>query len=255
MIRALLVSILSIVALCSCSLGMQQFHCGIRKHDIPQLVLISGKQEVELVKNVWIYSDVAHLPGSTGTGKSTLGLSIALKLGYSKFVSTDTVRQVLRSFESNAALHRSSYEGTEDAVRQWKECCSAVEPSINYLVKDALKRRTSLVIEGVHVAPNNDLLEEWKSAGGVAVGCVLTVRDSATHKKFIAKRGESSDSAICNPTARKQLKHFSRIRDIQVEMQRLAVQHNWLQIEQTPVPLSNPVNVILDFLQQPQRPL
>jgi hypothetical protein len=52
MIRALLVSILSIVALCSSSLGMQQFHSGIRKHDIPQLVLISGKQDVELLKSV-----------------------------------------------------------------------------------------------------------------------------------------------------------------------------------------------------------
>jgi 2-phosphoglycerate kinase len=101
----------------------------------------------------------------------------------------------MRSFispEISPALHRSSYAKPtmtttshhygdnidqeknqhhhvdDDPVRSWLETCAVLHNSIRGLVDDAIRRGVSLVVEGVHIVPGNDLLEEWKRAGGVA---------------------------------------------------------------------------------------
>ncbi|MEC9118545.1 MAG: zeta toxin family protein [Candidatus Thermoplasmatota archaeon] len=51
------------------------------------------------------------IAGATGTGKSTLAHMVAHELDFSRCVSTDTIREVLRcnlSVSEFPALHRSS---------------------------------------------------------------------------------------------------------------------------------------------------
>ena len=97
------------------------------------------------------------ISGSPGTGKSTFGMAVALDQGILKCVSTDTVRQVMRSFvaaEVSPALHRSSYAGAfegDDPVRSWRETCTVLSASVEALVDDSIARGVSLVVEGVHV--------------------------------------------------------------------------------------------------------
>ena len=173
--------------------------------------------------------------GGPGTGKSTFGMSVALDQGILKCVSTDTVRAVMRSYVPHGicpALHRSSYQSTDDGddpVKSWKETCDVLESSVEGLVDDAINRGTGLVLEGVSIKPSNKWIKKWEDAGGVAIGCMLTVPDEDVHKSLLLKRGFITGKG--NPEAKK-LKSFDRVRLIQAEMVRLAVESNWLLIEQ-----------------------
>jgi 2-phosphoglycerate kinase len=186
-------------------------------------------------------------------GKSTLGMTLALNSGFLRCISTDTVRQVLRSAaeqnphwsdaEAFDALHRSSYEGCGDAVEQWQQCCDVVRPAIDALVHDALRRRISLVVEGVLLDPDHlqrDAISLWRAQGGCAMGVLLAVPDADQHRKALTERGHM-----------KQLRFFDRIRLIQSELQWRARQHNWMLLAQQRQPQlrDDPVlaiNAILD---------
>lgn len=49
------------------------------------------------------------LAGTSGTGKSTLASLIASRLGIQAVISTDSVRQVLRTVSADPLLHESTY--------------------------------------------------------------------------------------------------------------------------------------------------
>lgn len=184
------------------------------------------------------------ISGCTGTGKSTFGMTVALNQGILKCISTDSVRQVMRSFITpsiSPALHRSSYSGNGDAVENWRECCQVMEDSIDGLVEDAIKRGVSLVLEGVHIVPSNRLIDKWKSVGGDALGCLLVITDEKEHRDLISLRGE-----LTKKGSEKQNNAFHRIREIQQEMISLTTAHGWLQIEQELGP--NPMDIVSDAL-------
>ena len=172
------------------------------------------------------------IAGCTGTGKTTLAMSAALELGMVKCISTDTIRVIMRAEHHDAslhpALHRSSYSGQGEVVTQWKECCEALDVGVQAVLQDSSDRRYSMVLEGVHLVPTNDLLNQWRSQGGDAVGCLLTIPDEDFHQNLIVKRGK-----VMTKRAEEQLRSFHRIRRIQDEMIKLAHENKWLIIEQT----------------------
>ena len=194
--------------------------------------------------------------GGPGTGKSTFAYSVALDQGILKCVSTDTVRAVMRSYipESiSPALHRSSYQSADDGddpVKSWKETCDVLESSVEGLVDDAINRGTGLVLEGVSIKPSNKWIKKWEDAGGVAIGCMLTVPDEDVHKSLLLKRGFITGKG--NPEAKK-LKSFDRVRLIQAEMVRLAVESNWLLIEQKVEP--DPLDMVAGRLKKKRKDL
>lgn len=175
------------------------------------------------------------IAGSPGTGKSTFAMSVALDLAILKCISTDTIRATMRSFVSpdiSPALHRSSFAEAFEGdcpVRSWKETCSVLSPSLEGLIDDAMKRRISIVVEGVHVVPNNDLIQKWKEAGGTAVGVLLQVQNEEKHKRQLRKRGVMTGVIAAEE---RKIASFDRIRSIQDEMMRLAKESRWIQIEQ-----------------------
>jgi 2-phosphoglycerate kinase len=185
------------------------------------------------------------IAGCTGSGKSTFGMTVALNQNILRCVSTDTIREVTRtiSVSQSAALMRSSYEGDGDAVENWNECCTALDSGIDGLVKDAMRRGTSLVVEGVHIRPSNELLNRWRKGGGVALGCLLMIRDAEAHKSLIFKRGE-----ITKKGEDKKLKAFERIRNIQSAMFKMAVACDWQLIEQKLEP--DPLDIVTSLLSE-----
>lgn len=170
-------------------------------------------------------------------------MSLALGQGILRCLSTDSVRQVMRTFDKSPALHRSSYSGSGDAVTEWLECCQVLDESVNSLVDDAMNRGISLVMEGVHIVPNNNIVDRWVARGGRALGCLLTIKDEKAHRNLIYNRGE-----ITTKGAEQQIKAFSRIRIIQDEMIRLAIQHKWLLIEQRLEP--DPIDIVTEILER-----
>lgn len=169
------------------------------------------------------------ISGCTGTGKSTFGMSLALNQRILKCISTDTVRQVMRTFqnaEEFPSLHRSSYQGEGDAVTCWKESAHVLDKGIEGLVIDSMRRGVSLVLEGVHIVPQNELLEMWRKNGGLALGIVLYIEDAEAHKNLLINRGAKT----AGYTTGQQLEKFTRIRTIHDEMVRLGTENNWLKI-------------------------
>jgi 2-phosphoglycerate kinase len=166
-------------------------------------------------------------------------MSVALDQRILKCISTDTIRATMRSFVSkdiSPALHRSSYAEAFEGdcpVRSWKETCSVLAPSVEGLIQDAMKRGTSIVVEGVHVVPNNDLIKRWEDAGGVACGVLLQIRNEDKHKRQLQRRGVMTGVMEAEE---KKIASFDRIRSIQAEMMRLAAENNWVQIEQRTQP-------------------
>ena len=203
-----------------------------------------GPSQLSTVPNLILIS------GCTGTGKSTFGqpippippippkpsppfsltiapalsthatgMSLALNQRILKCISTDTVRQVMRTMvdeDKMPALHRSSYQGAGDAVTEWRDSSAVLEKGIEGLVEDSINRGVSLVLEGVHIVPGNDLIDMWKERGGNALGIVLCIENAEAHKKMIMNRG----LVTATSTAERQLDKFARIRDIHDEMVR-----------------------------------
>lgn len=109
--------------------------------------------------------------------------------------------------------------------------------SVEALVIDAMRRGTSIVVEGVHVVPNNDLIRMWEeSTGGTAMGVLIQIKNEDKHKRQLRERGLITGAT---DEEERKIAAFDRIRAIQAEMMALAREHDWMQIEQrtTPDPL------------------
>lgn len=164
---------------------------------------------------------------------------MALDQGILKCISTDTIRATMRSFvasDVSPALHRSSYAPAfdgDDPVRSWKETCKVLDASVHALIEDSMNRGQSIVVEGVHVMPDRELIDKWEEAGGVAIGILLQIQDPDTHKRLLKKRGFITGNVAAEV---KKLRSYDRVRKIQDEMMNMAKESRWLQIEQRTEP-------------------
>ena len=135
--------------------------------------------------------------GSSGAGKSSTARRILLERDFTRCVSTDAIREVLRTTDTERtrpALHRSSFSlgGTGDAVLDWLETCDELEHGVKATVERARREGVDLLLEGVHVVPMDRLLQAWRQDGGVAVGVVLRVEDETRHEAMLREREQAS---------------------------------------------------------------
>ena len=169
--------------------------------------------------------------GCTAVGKTTLAKAVAHKLGFTRIVSTDTIREVMRATagpDAPTALNRSSYGKGEtgDAVTDWLDACSAVRPGIDAIISRARREGVDLVLEGVHLVPEEGFLHSWNSQGGVAVGMIVTIGHEGTHRERIEQREEHT---YRGPT--RYLAAFERIRAIQRGIEERAGGANWKSLD------------------------
>jgi 2-phosphoglycerate kinase len=136
---------------------------------------------------------------------------------------------------------RSSYEGDGDPVEDWNDSCQVLSAGIDATVRDAMKRGTSLVLEGVHIQPSNKLIDAWRAQGGTALGVLLMIKDAEAHRSLIFRRGE-----VTKKGEEKKIKAFARIRKIQDAMFKAAVVNDWLLIEQKLAP--DPIEIVTSLL-------
>ncbi len=156
------------------------------------------------------------IAGTSGVGKSTVGMGLAAARQVPRILSTDSIREIMRAVmpedEDHSALHRSSFSMGEvgDPVRDWLDASAAVRPGIDAVLERSRREGTDLILEGVHLLPSLDLLRSWSGDGGIAVGIVLHCEVERTHRERILARESNTYR-----TASRYLAAMDRIRAIQ----------------------------------------
>lgn len=169
--------------------------------------------------------------GGTGVGKSTIATQLAGRLGITRVVSTDAVREVLRSAlteEMFPTLYASSFEA-DQAVRQpiphsgdrliigFREQAAAVAVGAQALIDRAVAEGTDIILEGAHLVPG--FLSRAESDKAVVVPLLLTVEDEDLHRSHFYMRTRETR----NRPAERYLDNFQKIRRIQRYMSSSAV--------------------------------
>jgi 2-phosphoglycerate kinase len=149
---------------------------------------------------------VLLLSGTTGVGKSTLATMAAHRLGITRVIATDVIRQVLRASFSRdfmPSVHSSAFEVDMEG---YAEQADAVGTGVAAIVERACAEGTPVVIEGVHVAPG--MLSSEVADRCLVVEAVLVVEDLDLHRAHFEARGDRRP-------AERYLARFDQIRRIQ----------------------------------------
>ncbi len=179
---------------------------------------------------------VVLLGGTTGVGKSTVATMLAARLGITRVIPTDVIRQVLRAFFSHEfmpSVHYSAFEAgralesgkaTNRVVAGYLEQSARVGTGVAAIVERAAGEAEPLIVEGVHVLPGalagEPAAPEPPGNGSLSERCVLveallTVDDQERHRSHFLHRGGSRP-------AERYLRSFAEIRSLQGELVRLA---------------------------------
>lgn len=194
------------------------------------------------------------LGGATGAGKSTIATQLASRLGITRVVSTDAIREVLRSTlteEMFPTLYASSFEA-DVAVRQpiphsgdrliigFREQAAAVAVGAQALIDRAIAEGTDIILEGAHLVPG--FLESVESDEAVIVSLLVAVKDEELHKSHFYRRGRDTSKRDGD----RYLNAFKKIRKIQKYMVNSALMRGVPVIEH--VDLDHSLSEVVDHV-------
>ena len=172
------------------------------------------------------------IAGTSGVGKSTTAVKLASSRKFSRLLSTDAIREIVRanSATKNSALYRSSFSKGDsgDPVIDWQETCLAIESGIEATIERARREGISLILEGVHLQPSARILRSWSESGGISVGVVMCIEDEELHRDFIKQREENSFRR-----AERYIAALPRIRAIQENLITRAKATQWYILDPT----------------------
>jgi 2-phosphoglycerate kinase len=182
---------------------------------------------------------IVMLGGAAGVGKSTLATMLAHRLGITRVIATDVIRQVLRAFftsEAMPAVHHSAFEVDLEGFREQAE---HVGTGVSAIVQRACAEGTPVVVEGVHAVPGA-LADELRGAC-VPVEALLVVQDEGLH------RGHFSLRSAERPAERYH-SHFQQIRVLQEHLAERAGEAGMPVIDNVSVEetLGSLMNLVLD---------
>ena len=177
---------------------------------------------------------VILLGGATGVGKSTIATMVASRLGVTRVIPTDAIREVMRSMftaELFPTLHTSSYDtgrlvrvplprNADPVIIGFREQTAAVSVGVEALIQRAVDEGTDLIVEGAHVVPGFTDLSRF-AGDAVVVPVVVAVDDEEAHRSRILKRASESR----NRPAELYLDLFGNILEMQRYIKSLALQH------------------------------
>jgi len=165
---------------------------------------------------------VVVLEGASATGKSLVALELMHDLTATRFISTDTVRQVLRGIVSEdqhpelfchtyqAYTHRQVGPSNLDpVVRGFLAQCEIISLHIEKMTKRVIEEGAIAVIEGVHIQPG--ILQNLSS--GVIE--ILINPDYETHRAMFTSKHEIGKLTTVSDDKIVRNKEFEATRAIQ----------------------------------------
>lgn len=167
--------------------------------------------------------------GAPGVGKSAIASEVSYRLGITRNVSTDSVRQALRSLigpDLSPVLHSSSYSAwraellpsERDSVRPKRKRVlrgflaqvQQLDPAVCAIIERNVTEATSLVMEGAHLVPGIAPSQEPREA--ILIRVVMAVTDEEDHRRhFGVREGQTFKRRRRQP----YLEHFTEIRMLQ----------------------------------------
>ena len=173
------------------------------------------------------------LAGAAGVGKTSLAQEVSHRLGISRVVSTDAIRQVMRimlSKELVPAIHASSYDayreiaGIEQSddpvVDAFRQQATTVSIGVKAMMDRAVEENTSMILEGVSILPGLIDPDDWRGSAHVIFLAVATLDEEAFDGRFSAR----ADSGGRRPKHR-YLENLDSILRIQDHVLELADHH------------------------------
>ncbi len=140
--------------------------------------------------------------GATGTGKSTLAMELGFRLGIRKVISTDMIRETMRTVlpaDVVPGLHDHSFRGMlqggqvlsdprERVLAGFHQQVAQVSVGVRAVLRRAIREGVDVIVEGTHVPADYQLLVEQPDAVQTA-GILLAVPHESTHLARFPKRG------------------------------------------------------------------
>lgn len=177
---------------------------------------------------------IVLIGGTTGVGKSTIATEVAHRLGITRIVSTDSIREVMRGIFSRdlmPAIYESSFnawrglrvpapQGANPVIVGFREQTAVVTTGIKSLIERSVVEGMSTVVEGIHLVPGYIDPAEFKNA--TVVQLIVTVDDEESHRSHFYIREVQTDGD--RPFERYRA-NFDNIRTLGHYIEDLAKQH------------------------------
>jgi 2-phosphoglycerate kinase len=202
---------------------------------------------------------IVLIGGATGVGKSTIAAHVAERLGIVRIVPTDSIREAMRAFFSETlmpSIHYSSYEagravripvgpGLDAGVLGFMEQVEMVSVGMRAIIDRAIKERTSLVVEGVHMVPGmmGPGKAEVRKTDVLFLPLVVSVQDEQLHRShFLVREQQTSGRRVLA----RYLQGFGQIRKVQDFILERAATEGTLVVEN--ISIDDAVGTVVDAL-------
>jgi len=177
---------------------------------------------------------IVLIGGTTGVGKSTIATEVAHRLGITRIVSTDSIRQVMRGIFSQdlmPAIYESSFNawrglrvpvphGANPVIVGFREQTAVVTTGIKSLIERAVVEGVSMIVEGIHLVPGYIDASEFHNASVVQL--IVTVDDEEAHRSHFYIREVQTEGSRPH---QKYRANFDNIRLLGHYIEDLAKEH------------------------------
>lgn len=162
--------------------------------------------------------------GAPGVGKSTMAAELAYRLGINRIVSSDSVREALRSLISpqlSPSLHLSSFLAwraellpSESAAKPKRKRVTRgfvgqaqqLSTALSAIIRRNVQEGTSAIVEGIHLVPG---LLPQEGLDATLLELVLVLKDAERHRAHFINRHKDTAKKRHQD---KYLNHFEEIR-------------------------------------------